>query len=164
MLSPPPRASRRAVLTGGTVVGAALLATAGCGLRQPEGSAGAAVVDTTAPAVDADTDLVETVAGQLTSALDLAVATGAAVPRLRPVSRRLASLHRAHLRELSRPDDEAGGKVKGSQETAKARLLRAEQKLQRELVQAALDAESGALAQVFASMAAAVAQELAVIG
>ena len=44
-------------------------------------------------------------------------------------------------------------------ETARARLLRSEEKLQGRLVRAALEAESGALAQVFASMAAAVAQE-----
>jgi len=144
-------------------VGTALAAAAtGCGLRQTEGSAGAAVLATTAPAADADTELVETVAGQLATALTLAVATGTSFPALRALSRRLATLHRAHLGELSRPEDAEDGTVRGSPATAKARLLRAEQNLHLELVQAALDAESGALAQVFASMAAAVAQQLAV--
>ena len=71
-------------------------------------------------------------------------------------------MHRSHLGELSRPDDVEDGKVKGSVATARERLLRAEEKLQQQLVRAAVEAESGALAQVFASMAAAIAQERAV--
>jgi hypothetical protein len=156
--SPVPCASRRAVLTGGTVAGAALLTLAGCGETRADDDGGAAA-DTTAPAIDTDSDLVERVGGQLTNALALAAATAASVPQLRPLARRLAALHRAHLAELSQSDDVEDGTVKGSAETARARLLRSEEKLQQQLVRAALDAESGALAQVFASMAAAIAQE-----
>jgi hypothetical protein len=158
---PGPRASRRTVLTGGTVAGAAFLAVAGCGVTQ-DGTSGAVADDPTAPAVDADSDLVQTVGGQLAATLALARATASSVPQLRPLARRLAALHRAHLGELSQPDDGKDGKVPGSAETARARLLRSEEKLQQHLVRAALAAESGALAQVFASMAAAVAQERAV--
>ncbi len=158
----PARASRRALLTGGAVAGATLLAVSGCGSTPSEGAARAADDDPTAPAVDADSDLVETVGGQVTKALALAVATGASVPQLRPLTRRLSELHRAHLGELSRPDDVEDGKVQGTTATARERLLRAEEKLQQQLVRAAVDAESGALAQVFASMAAAIAQERAV--
>lgn len=158
---PGPRASRRTVLTGGTVAGAALLAVAGCGLAQDD-TAGGVADDPTAPAVDADSDLVQTIGDQLAAALALARATASSVPQLRPLARRLSGLHRAHLGELSQPDDVDGGKVPGSAETARARLLRSEEKLQEQLVRAALAAESGALAQVFASMAAAVAQERAV--
>ena len=166
MPSPAPRASRRAVLTGGTVAGAALLTLSGCGATRTDDLGGAVADDTSAPAVDADSDLVEAVGGQLTSALALAAATAASIPQLRSLGRRLAALHRAHLGELSQTDDvDKGtdkGTVKGTPETARARLLRSEEKLQQQLVRAALAAESGALAQVFASMAAAVAQERAV--
>ncbi len=147
------------MLKGGAAAGAALLA--GCGVDQDHDPAGAAV-DPSEPAVDADSDLVETVSGHLTSALALAAATGRSVAPLRPLGRRLAALHRSHLGELGRPHGAERGTVKGTVETARARLLRSEEKLQRQLVQAALDAESGALAQVFASMAAAIAQQLAV--
>lgn len=158
------RTSRRAVLTGGGIAGAALVATtlAGCGSVRPDENGRAGAADPTAPAVDADSDLVGRVSKQLTSVLSLALATGASVPGLRPLARRWSSLHRAHLDELSEPDEADGGKVRGSAETARARLLRSEEKLQHQLVKAALEAESGALAQVFASMAAAVAQERAV--
>ena len=104
----------------------------------------------------------EKVGDQLRSALALALATGASVPQLRPLARRFAGLHRAHLRELSRSDDVEDGQVGGSVDAARARLLRSEERLQQRLVRAALAAESGALAQVFASMAAAVAQRRAV--
>lgn len=154
--TPATRASRRAVLGGGTAAGAALLATtsAGCGAEpSADGPAG--------PPVDSDSDLVGAISAQITEAATLALATGTAVPALRPLSRRFSALHTAHLRELGQDDDAPGGKVGGSPATAKARLLRSEERLQQRLVKAALDAESGALAQVFASMAAAIAQERA---
>lgn len=134
---------------------------AGCGLvRSDETATG--TVDPSEPAVDADSDLVATVGQQLATALALAVATGSSVPQLRSLTRRLASLHRSHLDQLGQPDDVDAGRVTGIAATARARLLRAEETLQRQLVRAALDAESGALAQVLASMAAAVAQQRAV--
>ncbi|KAA1428903.1 hypothetical protein [Nocardioides antri] len=159
----PTPASRRAVLAGTTAAGAAALAAAaaGCGLvREDEQSAGA--VDTTAPAVDADSDLVSSVAEQLAETLSLVLSTGASVRPVRPLTRRFAALHRAHLDELGQSGDVSAGRVAGSPATARARLLRAEERLQAGLARAALKAESGALAQVFASMAAAVAQERAV--
>ncbi len=163
MFSPAPRASRRAVLSGGTAAAAALVAASGCGFDQAADDAVAgAGDDPTAAAVDADSDLVETVGDHLRSALSLAVATAAADQRLRRLTGRLATVHRAHLRELGQPDDIEDRKVLGTAETARARLLNAEETLQRHLVTGALAAESGALAQVFASMAAAVAQERAV--
>jgi len=165
--SPAPRASRRSLLTGTAAAGAALLVgatTAGCGLQPGDETTGAAAIDPTVPAVDADSDLVETVGAQIAAALALASATGAAFGKLRPLTRRLASLHRSHLGELGMPDDDPDGTAPGSAATARARLLRSEEKLQQRLVRAALDAESGALAQVFASMAAAVAQQRAVTG
>lgn len=137
----------------------------GCGATDaddPTEQTEQAVADPSAPAVDADSDLVTAVGDQLTSALALAVATGSSLPRLRPLARRFSALHRAHLGELSRPDEVGDRRVTGTTETARARLLRGEEKLQHQLVRASLEAESGALAQVFAAMAAAVAQERAV--
>ncbi|WP_183099364.1 hypothetical protein [Nocardioides pelophilus] len=165
MPSPVPRASRRFVLTGtGAAAGVLLVgAAAGCGQRQAD-MTGPAAVDPTEPAVDADSDLVETIGAQIAAALALAAATGAAFDQLRPLTRRLVAVHRFHLGELGRPDEGRHGTVKGSPATARARLLRSEETLQQRLVRAALDAESGALAQVFASMAAAIAQQRAVTG
>lgn len=166
MPSPVPRASRRSVLTGSVATAATLLvgATAGCGLRQTDETTGSTAVDPTEPAVDADSDLVEAVGTRITGALALAAATGAAFGQLRPLTRRLVSVHRSHLGELGRPDEGRRGAVKGSPAAARDRLLRSEEELQQRLVRAALDAESGALAQVFASMAAAIAQQRAVTG
>jgi hypothetical protein len=156
--SPAPRASRRAVLTGATVAGAGLLVSA-CGAVRSDETAGADDTDPTVPAVDADSDLVETVGDQITEALALSVATASSVRALRLLGQRLSALHRAHLRELNRPEDVEKGRVGGTAATARTLLLRSEERLQQQLVRAAVAAESGALAQVFASMAAAVAQE-----
>lgn len=154
----PPPTSRRLVLTGSAVLGAAVLAV-GCGVAESDNPPAAAPDDKTVPAVDTDSELVESVGGSLADTLALALATGTSVPQLRPLARRFAALHRAHLGELGQSADADGQKVAGTAETARARLLRAEEKLQAHLVRTALEAESGALAQVFASMAAALAQE-----
>ncbi|PWN03486.1 hypothetical protein DJ010_05035 [Nocardioides silvaticus] len=162
MPSRAPRASRRAVLVSGGLAGAAAIATtlSGCGSADPGAADSAGAADPTAPAVGADSDLADRVAEHLGETLTLALSTGASFPALRPLTRRLVALHRAHLDEIGRPgDDISGGRVDGGAETARARLLRAEDKLQGRLVRAALEAESGALAQVLASMAAAVAQQ-----
>jgi hypothetical protein len=133
----------------------------GCGaVGDDAGSTGTS--DPTVPAVDADSDLVAAVSEAIAGTSALATATGRAAPALRPLTRRLVALHEAHLEELGGTADADPGVVKGSREVARARLLRAEERLQRRLVEAALEAESGALAQVLASMAAAVAQQRAV--
>lgn len=164
MPSPVPRASRRAVLGGGAVAGAVVLAVAtGCGTDDGRRT-GAVSVEPSAPAVDADSDLVERVVDQITSVLALAKASGAAFPGLRPLTGPLVALHRAHLDELGRSADGGREHMRGTADTARERLLRSETELQGRLVEAALAAGSGALAQVFASMAAAVAQRRAVAG
>ncbi|KAA1420789.1 hypothetical protein F0U44_00075 [Nocardioides humilatus] len=158
MPRPAALASRRLVI-GGAAAGAALLVS-GCGVRDSRGSATSG--DPTAPAADADSDLVVEIVDQITGALSLAKATGTAFKSLRPLSRDLVALHDAHLDELGESADPSKEVVKGTVETARARLLRAEENLQGRLVTAALAAESGALAQTFASMAAAIAQQRAV--
>lgn len=131
----------------------------GCGEHDSR-TASAAAADTTAPAVDTDSDLVADVVRGIEGALRTATATGAAFPALRASARAFVAVHRAHLVELGEHGkDRPGGKATGSAADAKAHLLAVEEKLQGRLVAAALAAESGALAQVFAAMAAAVAQQ-----
>lgn len=152
-----PRATRRAVLVAGTGAGAALLA--GCGRASAPTGAGA---EPTAPAVDADSDLVE----QVGAAIEAAAATATAVARQHPghraLGRRLAALHRAHLAELGRGRVGAAPAARLPAARAREHLLRVEAELERHLGRAAVEAESGALAQVFAAMAAALAQQRAV--
>lgn len=162
MPSPAPRASRRAVLGGGAAAGAGILAVAtGCGAHD-SGRAGATAAEPSAPAVDADSDLVTRVVDEIVSVQALAKATGTAFPGLRSLTGPLVALHRAHLDELGRSADSGNGHVHGTADTARERLLRSETQLQGRLVDAALAAQSGALAQVFAAMAAALAQRQAV--
>ena len=159
MPSPAPRASRRAVLGGGALAATASAALlTGCGTRDSNGA-----VRSGAPAVDDDSDLVAEVVGDITAVLTLASATGTAFAGLRPLTRPLVALHRAHLDELGESTDGGKRHVGGTADTARERLARAETKLQGRLVEAALAAESGALAQVFAAMAAAIAQRQAVV-
>lgn len=147
------RASRRAVLACGA--GALVAGTAACGSADGPGVPGPA----DEPASDADSDLVERVTDDLAEAAALAAATGRAFPSLRPLTGPLASLHRAHGTELGGlPDPATRSRPDGPASRARAALLAAEERLQRRLVQASVAAESGALAQTLASMAAAVAQ------
>jgi hypothetical protein len=79
---------------------------------------------------------------------------------LRPALRPLVEMHTAHQEAL-----DADG-VEAAIDTGSAGLpqvRKAESTLQRHLTDAAVRAESGALAQLLASMAAAVAQHLAVL-
>ncbi|UMG92020.1 hypothetical protein [Nocardioides sp. TF02-7] len=156
-----PRATRRAVLAACAGTGVALVA--GCGSDRTGGPAPGPGADPTEPAVDADSDLVAEVAAELEAAVAAATATARQHRALRPLARRLASLHRSHLAELGRDGSVRPATAPpGPQAAARERLLRTEARLQRRLTAAAVEAESGALAQVLAAMAAAVAQQRAV--
>lgn len=120
-------------------------------------------VSPTAPAVDADSDLVATVLDALTAAAALATAVGTTVPALAGVATRVARLHDAHVTELGGSGPAEAPVVPAGRAAALRRLAEAEARLQDRLVTAAGEAESGALAQVLASMAAAVAQQRAVL-
>ena len=120
-------------------------AVAGCDDGGSEPAAGPS------PTVDPDTALVDEVVTELIRAERVATAGG----RLE-----LASLHRAHLEALD-------GRVPAgspARPVSAAVVRRREQHLQAHLVDAAMAAESGALARLLASMSAAVAQRLAVDG
>lgn len=157
---PQPRSSlpRRSLLLGGLGAGAVLVA--GCGSRSADTPSEA--VEPTGQAVGADSGLVEQVSGEVAAALVAATATARRYRALRPVAQPFADLHLAHLESLDATADDSEGTAPAGRPAALAALLRTEAKLQRSLVAAALEAESGALAQVFASMAAAVAQRRAV--
>lgn len=153
-------------MTGG--LAASALALVGCdavddllGDEDDPGVSGA--VSPTAPAVDADSDLVATVLEAVTATGALATAVGTAVPSLASAATRLARLHEAHAAELGGADQADAPAVPAGRAAALRRLEQAESRLQDRLVTAAGEAESGALAQVLASMAAAVAQQRAVL-
>ncbi|WP_141013883.1 ferritin-like domain-containing protein [Nocardioides sambongensis] len=108
--------------------------------------------------MDADTELVERTGQQIADSAAVVTAAGAAAPALRPQTRRLDALHDAHLAALEwAGDPRPADTVRRGQ--AAATVERTEQQLQRDLVDASLDAGSGGLAQLFAAMAAGIAQQ-----
>ena len=166
VLHHPTHVSRRGLLVGG-LGGLAVLAT-GCdgvddvlGGDETPGTTGA--VTPTAPSADADSALVQETAPAIAATGALAAAVSAAVPALTRAGRRLSRLHDAHARELGWSGTAQQPSVTGGRAAVLRRLLNAEERLQEQLAAAALEAESGALAQVLASMAAAVAQQRAVL-
>lgn len=156
-----PRRTFLALLTGGSAV-----ALAGCdALDQVLGDDGPDEpgVSPTAPPVDADSTLVGDVARAIAVAAALATATGTAVPALARPALRLTRLHEAHAAELQSTTTADQPAVTGDRSAARAALLQSEADLQDRLVDAARSAGSGALAQLFASMAAGVAQQRAAL-
>lgn len=163
----PPSVTRRTLVTGG-LAGTAL-GLVGCdavddllGGDDDPGVSGE--VTPTAPAVDGDSALVREIAAAIAAVSALAVATGESVPALARVGTHLARLHDAHLERLGGAETPDPPAVPTARRAALARLLQSEARLQDRLVAAAGEAGSGGLAQVLASMAAAVAQQRAVLG
>lgn len=155
-----------------------MLVAAGCSLRTSEPSdapfagastsgpdPGAATSPATTTPADPDTALVADVLQQLSVTHHVVRENRTAHPDLTQRLRPLERLHAAHARELgalvpvtgrvARPGD--------SDEQTLSRVDTAEARLQKRLVRAAVAAESGAVAQVLAAMAAAVAQARAVL-
>ena len=135
----PPPVRRRTALVLGT---AGLAALTGCGADPADPA------DPAAPAASADDPdgaLVDEVIARITAA----AARAASVPQL-------AAMHAAHLEAL---DAEPAASSTTPAPTA-GELRRVERSLQRQLVDASMRAESGALARLLASMSAAVSQQL----
>jgi hypothetical protein len=132
-----PRLPRRTAIA---LAAAGLVALAGCDDGEKSASA-----PTSTP--DPDVALVDRVLVELANAERLAEAAGLT---------ELSAMHRAHIEVLGGPEPTPAA-ARMSVPVAR----RKEQHLQRHLAAAAQEAESGALARVFASMSAAVAQRLA---
>jgi hypothetical protein len=168
VLSPVPSLGRRRVLAGGAlgVAGITLTGLAGCEAGGPaDPDATGDPVEATDPAVDADGDLSASVATDLAEAAAYAGATAAAFSGLAPLADGFRRLHEAHARMLGgSPQVPSPSAPTGPRSRARAELLTAEEGLQQRLSHAAVQAGSGALAQTFASMAAAVAQRRADAG
>lgn len=92
---------------------------------------------------------------------------GATRRRHRPLRARLADVQRAHRAQLEVLDPDGvtlppdGLRVPADAETALARLLREEERVQRRMVTWAVAADSGPLARLLAAAAAGIAQQLA---
>lgn len=156
MTSPDLSLPRRGLLVAGLSTTAAF---AGCDVLPGTDETGPGdAVSTTEPAVDDDSTLTKQTARKLAEAAALAGAVASRFPALAEVAVPFRNLHRSHGKLLGGLPDVDRTPVKPQQAQALAGLLTREEHLQRHLVTAAMQAESGALAQTFAVMAAAVAQ------
>lgn len=170
-MPPLPPASRRAVVGVGAVTLMPLVGGALSGCEAPDVDAllgrddrDQQSPDAVAPAEPgADERLVEEVAADLANALALVAAVRVRHPRLREQLAGLEDLHAAHLAALE--GEQVGPAAPPTADAAAALALvrRRATATQRRLVDAAVDAESGRLAQLLGSMAAGVAQQLVVL-
>lgn len=166
----PPRPTTSAVASRRTALGGALaglVALSACD-TDTSSSGGPAIGASTGATVrtgttdDPDAALVDQVASRILGTLGTVLDVRSASRRLRPTLTPLVRLHEAHLSELDagRQKPQTGSPTGG---TDIAGVRAAESQLQRQLTDASVGAESGALAEALASMAAAVAQHLAVL-
>lgn len=120
--------------------------------------------DESTATVGADLGLITAVLQQIDATMSV-VASVAAHPATADLARRLTSLHEAQADVLGRahPADVASSTPDAPDPAARPRrrVLTSERQLERLLVRSAVDADSGDLARVLASAAAAIAQELA---
>lgn len=151
---------RRRVIVGGLLgLGTIALLGNGCdAATEPTGNgAPRQEVTPTAKSVDVDSDLVDRMTREIAAAAAVVAAVRRAAPSLRRVAKDLQRLHAAHLDELGwsgRPPQVPAV----SRERAADRLGRAEADLRAALTDGCIEAHSGALAQLLAAMAAAIAQ------
>ncbi|TIC88735.1 hypothetical protein E8D34_03450 [Nocardioides sp. GY 10113] len=158
----PPTLGRRRLLGSGLAgLGALLFAATGCDAAETPLPNGATTP--TAPAVDADSELVATIGQAIADAGAVAGAVARSAPAVRRDARALAALHAAHLDELGWSGDAAPVDPTARPRPERVALVETETALQDDLVAASMAASSGALAQALASMATAVAQRLAVL-
>jgi hypothetical protein len=134
------------------------LAVAGCTSDSPADPTDP--VSTSAPPVDADQSLVDDVIRRLSTALGTVVAAGEAS---RPLKRELAKLNRMHVAHLEALGAD-GNWTAFAGTPGRREVLALETRLQKFLTTAAVTAESGTLAKLLATMSAAVAQHVAVLG
>lgn len=161
-VSRPPVVTSRRTALGGALAG--VLALSACdvdGLLPGDEQDPAGAPEEPAP--DADAALVQAVREEITAADVLLAELLRQQPALRGRLRPLRRMHTAHAEALEGfaerlPADLGPVSARRGVDVAR----RAEKALQARLAQASVEAESGALARLFASMAASVAQHLAV--
>jgi len=168
--SAPLRATRRRLLGTPAAVVAAGLAVAGCDLAEseepgtstsPSGPTSPSAT-TPSPAADPDEALVARVRGDLAEAAALVAAAGSGRRELRRELAPFGRLHVRHLAALPGEDPQVVPvQVRGSTAAARRRVRLREENLQVALADEAVEASSGPLAALLASMSAAVAQQLA---
>lgn len=156
---------RRGVLAGALGV-AALSACDVDDLRPPEDDAEPTPSPsaTSTPQPDADLQLAQDLAYEMSAALVLVTQARRSFPRLRDRLAPLARMHRAHLEVLEPPEDRGVPlpEPAASPAEALAAVRSVEEALRRGLVAGALEARSGALARLLASVSASVAQHASV--
>jgi hypothetical protein len=162
--------SRRTALVGvvGSAVGGALV-LAGCEGGDPPASAptptsSAPTATPEAPPEDPDESLVAAVVTELDELIAFTSAAAAARPKIAAWPA-FETLHRTHRAVLTDAEEEAGlPRVRGSAPEIAERVTRREEQAQRRFADWAVEAQSGRLARLLASMSAAIAQQLASAG
>lgn len=151
---------RRLLVTGLLAAGSLTACDLPGGPSPSAGPSGAA-----ASPADADEQVVSDALAVLGAARDRVHATLARFPTLHDDLAPLVRLHERHAAALAgRAHGRGRFILPGSASAARAGVVDAEQRLQRDLAALAVRASSGALAGLVASMAAAVAQQVAVLG
>lgn len=140
-------------MTGCDAVTPAPLADSGPGNNRSE--------PTTDTPADPDEALVDEVRADLAGASALVTSALGARPRLRSELAPFGALHARHLRALDGDRPRGRTPVPGDAAAVRTGVRAREVRLQASLASAALAAQSGPLAALFASMSAAVAQQLA---
>jgi len=121
------------------------------------------------PGEDADLELLDEVRREVGSTLALVEAARDRHASLRRSLRPLAVVHRVHARELAAAGRDAEGADGAARRLPRdpartlARVRTREERLQRELTAAAVQARSGGFARLLGSLAASVAQNLAAL-
>lgn len=154
---------RRGLLVGALGV-AALSACDTDGLRPPEDDPTAAPSPTSSATVepDADQTLVNAVVTALIGA-ETVVARARQLPRLKRALAPLARAHAAHLEVLEADNEGVAPAPPAPYADSLGEVRTTEEGLQRMLANAAVEAQSGALARLLASMSASVSQHLFVL-
>ena len=153
-------------LPGPAITRRAALATTGVGLLATGCGASSRTVDAADPAAetpnDPDQDVVDAAALLVATALLSARATVRRHPVLAPRVRPFVALHRAHaeaLPETTEPLD--AGTVDAGPRVAESAFVADERDVAERLARFAVDARSGPLARLLASMSAGVSAQLA---